>query len=102
MAGTLLQTVLSLGLVLGLIFALGWTARRLRQLRSTQGEMLQIESGLTLGARERLVLVRVNGQQFLLGVAAGSVQLLHRFTADSAAKGSAEVIPFGQHLKSHP
>jgi flagellar protein FliO/FliZ len=102
MAGTLLQTLLSLGLVLGLIFALGWATRRLNRLRGARGETLQIESGLTLGARERLVLVRVNGQQFLLGVGAGSVQLLHRFPPDHAGSGSAEVIPFNQHLKSQP
>jgi flagellar protein FliO/FliZ len=94
MAGTLLQTLLSLGLVLGLIFALGWATRRLNRLRGARGETLQIESGL--------VLVRVNGQQFLLGVGAGSVQLLHRFPPDHAGSGSAEVIPFNQHLKSQP
>jgi flagellar protein FliO/FliZ len=42
---------------------------------------------LSLGTRERAVLVRVGGQELLLGVAAGSVRTLHSFTApvDAAA-----------------
>lgn len=101
MAADLLQTLLSLGLVLGLIFGLGWLTRRLQQIRGSRAETLQIQAGVQLGAKEKLVLVNVQGQQFLIGVAPGNVQLVHRFPAATTA-GNAEVIDFSQHLKSRP
>jgi len=101
MAGNLLQTLLSLGLVLGLIFGLAWLTRRLQKLRGGRTESMQIESGLQLGAKERLLLVNVHGQQFLIGVAPGTVNLMHRFPPASA-NGHAEIIPFAQHLKKQP
>lgn len=102
MAASLLQTLWSLGLVLGLIFALAWLARRLRGMRAGgSGAAMQVESALQLGAKERLLLVRVEGQQFLLGVAPGSVQLMHRFPAAAQAR-SAEVVNFSQYLKTQP
>lgn len=100
MAANLLQTLLSLGFVLALIFGLGWITRRLQKLRGVQGAELHIESGIQLGPKEKLVLVKVHGQEFLLGVAPGSVQLMHRFAPPAAR--TAEVIPFADHLKSRP
>ena len=76
MAADLLQTVLSLGFVLGLIFGLGWLTRRLQAARGSRAQALNIEAGVQLGAKEHLVLVNVQGQQFLIGVAPGQVNIL--------------------------
>lgn len=65
-------------LILGVILALGWMARKLVHRRLQSGRGLQIEGGLALGTRERLVVVQVNGERLLLGVTPGGISLLHR------------------------
>ncbi len=66
------------GLIVVLI-AIGVTALMLRRLgRFPQGPgAMHIVAGLSLGARERAVLMQVGDKQILLGVAPGRVQMLH-------------------------
>ncbi|MEQ1439322.1 flagellar biosynthetic protein FliO [Fontimonas sp. SYSU GA230001] len=71
----------SLMLVLALIFALAWLLRWLQSARLGRGPALQLQAGVQVGAKEKVVLIQVGDQQFLLGVAAGGVNLLHRFDA---------------------
>jgi flagellar protein FliO/FliZ len=75
-AGNLFQ--LLFGLIVVLI-AIGVTALLLRRLgRLPQGPgALRVIAGLSLGARERAVLIQVGDKQILLGVAPGRVQALH-------------------------
>jgi flagellar protein FliO/FliZ len=80
------------GLIVVLI-AIGVTALLLRRLgRLPQGPgALRVIAGLSLGARERAVLIQVGDKQILLGVAPGRVQALHVLErpVDSAAPQSA-------------
>jgi flagellar protein FliO/FliZ len=75
-AGSLFQ--LLFGLIVVLI-AIGVTALLLRRLgRLPQGAgAMRVIAGLSLGARERAVLIQVGDKQILLGVAPGRVQALH-------------------------
>jgi flagellar protein FliO/FliZ len=75
--GSLGQVTLSLGIVLALIFATAWVARRVRGLNRASSDALDVISSLPLGQKERAVLVRVGKQQILLGVAPGRVTTLH-------------------------
>ena len=76
-AGTA-QLVGSLLVVLGLIVVLGWLSRRLHRLApGTRQRALRLVDALPVGARERIVLVEVGGQQLLVGLAPGRVQTLH-------------------------
>lgn len=70
----------SLAVVLALIFAMAWLARRLQNLRRS-GAGLQLLAGLPVGNKEKVVLLKVGDQHFLVGVASGQVSLLHRFDA---------------------
>jgi len=81
MGGGLLNAALALALVIGLIYALAWLLRRLpgHHLRSNDG--LRIISSIPLGNKERAVLLEVNGETLLLGVAPGAVSLLHPLPA---------------------
>jgi flagellar protein FliO/FliZ len=88
---------LSLGLVLALIFATAWIARRMRGLNRASTDAMDVISTLPLGQKERAVLVRVGKQQILLGVAPGRVTTLHVLTEPvevatppAAGPGSAE------------
>lgn len=76
-AGYLVQLVLGLLVVVALIAALGWVLRRVGRLQMGTGDKLRVIAALSVGARERAVLVQVGEEQLLLGVAAGQVRLLH-------------------------
>ena len=76
-SGQLGQMVLGLAVVLGLIGAAAWFLRRHPRLRGAEGA-IKVVGGPPLGARERLLLVEVEGERLLLGVAPGRVQTLHR------------------------
>ena len=75
--GYLGQLVIGLLLVLVCIVALAWFAKRFNRLQSTSNGNLQVIGGLSMGARERIVLVQVGSEQLLLGVAPGRVNTLH-------------------------
>jgi len=73
----LLQTTLGLLAVLAVIVAIGWAVKRFGNLRGgVQGQM-KIVGGLSLGTRERVVLLQVGDQQLVLGVAPGQIRTLH-------------------------
>ena len=84
------QTALSLLLVLAAIFALAWVLRRVQGIRPGVPGSLQIQGGLQVGAKERVVMIRVGDKHLLIGVAPGRVQMLHVFDHPPAA---AEPLP---------
>lgn len=75
---SILQLVLGLGFVLGTIFLMAWLLRKVTLLPG-QHRKLRVVAALSLGNRERAVLVQVGEQQLLLGVAQGQVSLLKSF-----------------------
>ncbi len=98
-AGSLLQ--LLFGLIVVLV-AIGVTALLLRRLgRLPQGAgTLRVIAGLSLGARERAVLIQVGDKQILLGVAPGRVQALHVLErpVDTGAPGPGMAGGFAERL----
>lgn len=74
-----------MNLILGLIFltvivvAGWWLVQRAGGLQIKSGNGLRIVAGISVGPRERVVLIEIAGEQILLGVAPGRVNLLHRF-----------------------
>ncbi len=89
-AGGLLRVSLALLVVLAAVLATAWLARRVRGLTAAGNGGLEILSQLSLGARERAVLIRVGDRQLLLGVGAGGVRTLHVLEAPgvSASAGA--------------
>ena len=74
------QVTLSLALVLALIFAAAWVARKSRAFNKSSSSALNVVANLPLGQKERAVLIRVGTTQILLGVAPGRVSTLHVLT----------------------
>jgi flagellar biosynthetic protein FliO len=68
--------VFSLIAVVAIILGLAWMTRRMQGLRAGGTSELRLRSTLAVGMKERVVIVEAAGQQFLIGVAAGSVTLL--------------------------
>jgi len=74
-----------LNMVLGLLFLLGlvalawWFVKRTGGMQWPGARAMKVITALPVGARERVLLIEVGGQQLLIGVAPGRVNLLHRF-----------------------
>ena len=102
-AGTLTQLILGMVLVLGLIALSAWILRRFNRFQSAASGQLKVVGGLSMGARERVVLVQLGEQQLLLGVAPGRVQTLHVLDEPLATGTSASPASdsgFAQRLQS--
>lgn len=74
----IMQMLLGLALVVVVILVLAWVLRRFSNLHHSHQKM-KVVSSLSLGTRERAVLIEVGDRQLLLGVASGSVSLLASF-----------------------
>lgn len=74
---SLLQLTLGMLVVLGLIVGIAWLLKRSGRFQVAAGGGLRILGGLSMGTRERVVLLQVGETQLLLGVAPGSVKTLH-------------------------
>ncbi len=72
----MLRVCVALALVLASVYGVAWLMRRLRGAAGASAPGIAIVSQVSLGARERAVLLRVGEQHLLVGVAAGSVRLL--------------------------
>lgn len=77
-APSMFGAVLALLAVLALIVGLGWVLKRMPGSGFRPAEGLRVVASLTVGAKERVVVVEVNGEQLLLGVTAGGINALHR------------------------
>ena len=70
------QVTLSLILVVVLLLALAWALRRLSRLQPQGAASLRMLGGLSLGTRERILLVEADGQRLLVGVSPGGLRTL--------------------------
>lgn len=75
--GVALQLLLGLALVIAAIAVTAWIARRMLALKPGVGGRMRVLGALSVGGRERVVLVQVGDTQVVLGVAPGRVQALH-------------------------
>lgn len=74
---SLLQVLLALLVVLGAIGLFAWLMRRFTPGQSGARGLLKVVGGVMVGPRERLVVVEAGDTWLLLGVASGSVRLVH-------------------------
>jgi flagellar protein FliO/FliZ len=98
-AAHLVQVSLALVAVLVLIFAAAWLLRRMSRLPNGAQGQLRVLGGLSIGARERVVLIEAGSTQLLLGVAPGRVQTLHVLD-QPITDSTTDTQPFAQKLAS--
>lgn len=92
MTGPLVRMVVSLAAVLALVAGLAWLLRRFRG-GQLQGGLIQIVSGLSLGPKERVVLLRVGDEEVLVGLTPSGISPLHvmgRPVGDGARRAAAD------------
>lgn len=83
LGSSLLQLVLGFGVVLAMLFGCLWVLKRISSPQGTTSGMLRVISGVAVGPRERVVIVEVDGQWLVLGVAPGQVSKLHEMPKGS-------------------
>lgn len=98
----LVQVLGGLGMVLAMVMVLAWVARRFTHSRMAGTQGLRLLGGLSLGAKERIVLVQVGDTQLLVGVAPGRLQTLHVLEEPIQPREAAESVSansgFGRKL----
>lgn len=93
-AGTYLQATFALLLIVGLLFAATWAARKVSGGKRFGQGNLRVISGIALGPKERIVLVEVEEQWLVIGIVPGQIRTLHTLpkgstpTAGNAAEGA--------------
>jgi len=73
----LLQIFTALAGVIALIVIAAWLMRRMGNITGQRNEKMRVVAALSMGARERVVLMQVGEQQLLLGVSPGRINTLH-------------------------
>lgn len=94
----MIKMVLGLLLVLVLIFFLAWLFKRFIGVGLIANAKLRAIAGVSVGQKERVVLVQVGERQILVGVSPGQVNMLHalekgeeiRFSEESCKSGFSE------------
>ena len=97
---SLAQLTLSLVAIVGLIFAISWVLKRLKVSapRGGRGQIAVLDE-LTLGARERVMLLRVGDSQVLVGIGAGGMVALTPLSTPIALKESPPTPVFADRLR---
>jgi flagellar protein FliO/FliZ len=97
--GSVAQLALSLAAIVALILAVSWVLKRLKlgTVRG-RGEIAVIDQ-LSLGPRERIVLVRVGESQVLVGVSAGGLVGLTPLAAPIAIQSPPDSAAFADRLR---
>ena len=97
--GGMLRVCASLGVVIALILGAGWLLRRLQGGVVRGGNLRAIES-VSVGMKERVVLVQAGDKQLLVGVAPGNVRTLHVFETPIVDTKSVEAPAPGAAFRS--
>lgn len=99
MTGITLQSFAAVLLVLALVGALAWLARRgtLGAL-GRKGRYIDVETAVPLGERRSLVIVAVEGRRLLLGLTPTSVSMVTELSRSTLATVSGVTSGFEQQL----
>ena len=76
--------VWSMGLlvVLSVFFLCVWGVRKLSGITASGAEKMRVVGGLSLGMREKVILLQVGRKQLILGVTPGRIETLHVLEGD--------------------
>lgn len=101
--GTVIQWFIGLMIVLAMIIGFSWLLRRYGNMTGGSGSGLKILGGVSVGTREKVLLLQAGKKQLVIGVAPGQVRTLHVLADDEVADetdlGGDAVPSFSDHLK---
>ena len=97
--GSLAQLTLSLIAIVALILAISWLLKRLKLAGPRGSGEIAVIDELSVGPRERVVLIRVGDAQVLLGVGASGMVPLTPLAVPIALTGAAQTPAFAERLR---
>ena len=71
------QILISFLLVIGFIFFMAWMMKRSGRFGYGSGQTIKIISSMSLGMREKILVIEVGGENIVVGVAPGQIRTLH-------------------------
>lgn len=98
-AAYLTQLIGGLMIVIVAIVVLAWVLRRTQGSVGHGRQMIDVQSVRSVGARERLMLVRVGDEQVLIGVAPSGIRTLHTLQTPVEVPAGSEGPDFSGVLK---
>ncbi len=78
----------SLLMVIAVIFGVAWVAKKGQIGKHFGGNSMKVVATLPLGGKERLLVVDIEGQQYLLGASAQGVNLIDKLDKPLAASST--------------
>ncbi len=89
-AGNIFQIVAALLVVLIMIVGAGWMMKRFGSLGGVSNGNLKVVAGITVGQREKIVIVQAGEVQVLIGISPGNVRTLHVLEKNISSEGDLE------------
>ncbi len=74
---TLGKITLGLGFILLLIFVLAWVLKKMQLTPNADNRLINIVSAVSVGQRDRIALIEVGDEQFVVGITPGRIEKLH-------------------------
>ncbi len=71
------QIILSLAIILLLIFISAWLMKRFGKVNGLASNHMKVLGNMSVGQRERIILLEVGDEQLLIGVTSSKISLLH-------------------------
>ncbi|ADP98077.1 flagellar biosynthetic protein FliO [Marinobacter adhaerens] len=97
--GTIVSLGLGLVAVIAVIYGCAWIIRRMNGMTGMNNNAIKVVSVMAIGARERIALIEVGGQQILLGITPSAIRTLHVFDEPVVEAGSAGSSDFARRLQ---
>ena len=72
-----IQILISFLAVVIFIFLLAWLMRKTGRFGSGSGQTIKIISSMSLGMREKIMILNVGGENIVVGIAPGQIRTLH-------------------------
>ena len=97
--GTIVSLGLGLVAVIAVIYGCAWIIRGMNGMTGMNSNAIKVVSVMAIGARERIALIEVGGQQILLGITPSAIRTLHVFDEPVVEAGSAGSSDFARRLQ---
>ena len=86
--------------IVAFIFAVAWLIKRMGTLNPNHSTNLKIVAGLSVGQREKIVVVQVMDEQFLVGITQSNIQLLNKLEQSIPVQNTPSLGGFQEKLHS--
>lgn len=80
-------------LIVAIIFLLAWMVKKLNLNQHASSGLIRVVAGLSIGTRDRIVLLQVGEEQILLGLTPGRIEKLHTLAQPLDAPSTEQAVP---------